>query len=144
MVIGRILPLVLLLSLTLFPLGCRSTHKWVGHYRGEQEELVPESVEDDVIANTLRMVDLTINEDMTFSLLRAGFPYEGNVIVGDKACKLKVTSVLGRPIENENKNYQEQNSKLTIVWIDEQTLKLIDDADFGRDPVILTRKNPSY
>lgn len=123
--------------------GCSKAPRWVGTYVGKQDGLVSESAPDDVIAASLERVELTIKPDMSFTLIKAGFPISGRVILSGDSATLQVTAILGTSIERESPQVQEQYSDISLEWIDKDALKLIDKDDFNRPPVTLHRQEES-
>lgn len=132
---AKILPLALLL-VGLVSCGSPGT-KWVGVWAGEREGSVKPGG-DPTIAKTLSMVRLTIRGDGTFELLRGGFPHEGTVAFGNEASYLKVTRIMGKPVEDVV-GAKAQNPDITLEMKDDGTVLLKDPADFGMPPVLLKR-----
>lgn len=139
----RILPLTLIL---LGSSGCQpdQTPKWVGEWLGSNEGLVDQKLaeQNPVLAGNLRRVHLTLRSDRTFELIRAGLPSEGNYTVGNGTATLTVISVLGKPVDGMSEEVKKQNVPIKLNLNEDGTISMIDSADFGRDPVILTRKDP--
>jgi len=135
----RILPLTLLI---LGSVGCTNDNsKWVGTWKGTNKDLVADDIaaKDPIIAESIRLVKLEIKSNSTFVLERAGFPHSGSITFGSQKSTLRIEKILDRPLDQVNEETKKQNPNITLEWVDSNTIRLIDPADFGRDEIILTR-----
>lgn len=138
----RIIPLAILL---LGSSGCaNSSRKWIGKWEGTHTALVSAELaeQNPALAASIRQVVLTINPDSTYTLVRAGMPESGNIVfAGDKAT-LTATMVLNQPLQRQDESVQRQYPPIPLTFSSSNTITFSDPADFGRNPITLT-KTPS-
>lgn len=121
--------------------GCGdSKSKWVGTWEGQLEPLSEEERKDP-IAYTVNRVTLEVNQDGSFELIRGGMPNGGRVVFSKNKSILRLETIMGRPLENEPDNVRKQNPDIEIEWLDSGKIRLIDPNDFGRQPLILSKRN---
>ena len=139
----RILPLALIL---IGSYGCQPdpTPKWVGEWQGQNEGLVSASMResDPVLAGQLSRVHLTLRSDRSFELIRAGLPNEGTFSLEKDSATLTVTKIMGKPVDGMSESVKKQNAPIKLNLNEDGTISMVDSTDFGRDPVILSRKKP--
>ncbi|MBX3111438.1 MAG: hypothetical protein KF857_05450 [Fimbriimonadaceae bacterium] len=115
---------------------------WRGEWVGE----LPASTTtgpDDTVAKTLRAVKLTVREDGSFVLVRGGIPAEGEVLSDSPGLTLRFHKVLGQPMDRQPPEVKRQYADVRLEPLDDGSAKLVDPADFNRDPVRLVRTKPS-
>ena len=115
---------------------------WTGEWTGE----LPLSSTDgpnDTVAKTLRAVKLTVRPDSTFVLVRGGIPAEGEYFSAGDGLVLRFRKILGQPMEKQPPEIQKQYADARIEVDKDGTVKLVDPADFNRDPIKLLRAKPS-
>ncbi len=120
------------LAVGLLACGSPAT-KWVGEWQGQQDGLVRDD-KDDVIAQTLRRVTLTVGADGTFTLVKGGVPYQGTVLFGAQESTLQVTSLMDRQL-SPGVTFK----PIVLTMAEGGTLTMTDPNDFQRPPVKLKR-----
>ena len=115
--------------------GCSGDRgAWVGEWRGEQPLLFQGGQPtDSPIANTLRSVRVTIKTDGRFEMLKGGMAYSGFATLTGGKATLRVTELLGQPIERAVAGGQPFT--ITMERREDGRILLVDPGDFGRDPV---------
>jgi hypothetical protein len=119
--------------------GCASTDHWTGTWVGEKQGLVDPSKEGDAIANTINKIELTINNDGSFTLVEMGIPMDGTVGREKQRAELHVKNRFGQPITNEIPQAKGQKDRW-LEWQNDQTILYHDPDSFYPEPVTLSLK----
>lgn len=133
--ISRIIAIAVCSAPVVF--GCSGSRAgWVGEWIGTDEALGVRDVDDD-IARTLKQVRLTLREDGTFELTKAGIPYTGRVVYGKDRSFLKVDKIFDRRVESLGPATVQANQDMRLDKMSDGTLILTDPSAFEPKPISL-------
>lgn len=118
--------------------GCSSeTRPWVGTWEGERKGLtLPEK--EDALAKKLRLVQIVISADGTFTKEETSVTSRGKGRFSAKQAFLTVSHILGKPVETDP-NVARENKDLILEWKDENTLLYWDPGSLTPGSVELKR-----
>ena len=124
----------------LASLGCQDGNaKWYGVWEGDLAR-TDASVPDDAIKRTIDSLGLTIRRDMTFEMEESGMPKSGTYRIVDGTAFLKITHVMGRPIEQLGSGAVEMNLDLTAELQEDGSMLFRDPGGFDDRYVRLVRR----
>lgn len=122
-----------MLALLVIP-GCGgSGHAWKGKWVGNRDELILPGKDNDVIAATLKRIEITLNGDGTFDMVEMGIPQRGSYSLNGDEAKLKIRSRLDREVDPNMK-------ELILTWQQDGSVLYDDPGGFYPEPVKLEKE----
>ena len=117
------IPFALVLLIAVMALaGCNSNRaKWIGTWEGF---LSLKSHPENPNLDTVDKVQLIFNGNSTFNLYLRGIPVSGQAFFGSNETKLKVKTVMDRPIESQPTDIQAEYNSLLAIFISETEIEL--------------------
>jgi hypothetical protein len=136
--IGRSISAAVATFLVLGVLGCGSTSKFQGTWKGNRN-LPISNGENPGLIRTLGQVTLSIDSGR-FNLTETGIPYSGTVRYADDKAYLKVETRFGTPISKEPIEIQNQLKEYVLTPLKNGQLSYVDPGGNFREPLTLERQ----